>query len=91
MPGLLGLSASFFWTGAPEDTDTGWSRPLIAFACVTCQWHTSPLAGGIAASPMRSRRPACRGAFPSALAGGCPVVIIAVAEAHAVEADEGQW
>ncbi|MFI7702116.1 sensor histidine kinase [Nonomuraea sp. NPDC049480] len=46
---LLGLFASVFWTGAVEDRNTGWLRLLITFACVTCQWHTSPLAGGAAA------------------------------------------
>ncbi|TMR24443.1 hypothetical protein ETD86_04755 [Nonomuraea turkmeniaca] len=46
---LLGLFASVFWTGAVEDRNTGWLRLLVTFACVTCQWHTSPLAGGAAA------------------------------------------
>ncbi|MGP3912580.1 sensor histidine kinase [Nonomuraea sp. 10N515B] len=46
---LLGLCASIFWTDAVEDRNTGWLRLLITFACVTCQWHTSPLAGGVAA------------------------------------------
>ncbi|MEU7861607.1 ATP-binding protein [Nonomuraea sp. NPDC049141] len=46
---LLGLFASVFWTGAVEDTNTGWLRLLVTFACVTCQWHTAPLAGGAAA------------------------------------------
>jgi signal transduction histidine kinase len=46
---LLGLFASVFWTGAVEDRNTGWLRLLVTFACVTCQWHTLPLAGGAAA------------------------------------------
>lgn len=46
---LLGLSASVFWTDAIEDRNTGWLRLLITFACVTCQWHTSPMVGGAAA------------------------------------------
>ncbi|WP_433514868.1 sensor histidine kinase [Nonomuraea sp. CA-143628] len=46
---LLGLFASVFLTGAVEDRNTGWLRLLATFACVTCQWHTSPLAGGAAA------------------------------------------
>ncbi|MEQ4715512.1 ATP-binding protein [Nonomuraea sp. B19D2] len=46
---LLGLFASVFWTDAVEDRNTGWLRLLLTFACVTCQWHTSPLAGGAAA------------------------------------------
>ncbi|MGI5291863.1 sensor histidine kinase [Nonomuraea polychroma] len=46
---LLGLAASVFWTDAIEDRNTGWLRLLITFACVTCQWHTSPPVGGTAA------------------------------------------
>ncbi|MEV0381681.1 ATP-binding protein [Nonomuraea sp. NPDC050643] len=46
---LLGLFASVFWTGAIEDRNSGWLRLLVTFACVTCQWHTRPLAGGAAA------------------------------------------
>ncbi|MFI7134705.1 sensor histidine kinase [Nonomuraea sp. NPDC050153] len=46
---LLGLFTSVFWTDAVEDRNAGWLRLLVTFACVTCQWHTSPLAGGAAA------------------------------------------
>lgn len=46
---LLGLSASVFWTGALEDTNTGWLRLLVLFMCVTCQWHTSVPVGAAAA------------------------------------------
>ncbi|WP_199432638.1 sensor histidine kinase [Qaidamihabitans albus] len=46
---LLGVCLSVFWTGAVEETNVGWIRLLITFACVTYQWHTSLLAGGIAA------------------------------------------
>ncbi|MEU4235176.1 ATP-binding protein [Nonomuraea sp. NPDC026600] len=46
---MLGLFASVFWTGAVEDRNSGWLRLLVTFACVTCQWHTPPLAGGAAA------------------------------------------
>jgi signal transduction histidine kinase len=46
---LLALSASVLWTGAIDDTNAGWLRLLATFACVTCQWHTAPLAGGVAA------------------------------------------
>ncbi|MEU4579119.1 ATP-binding protein [Nonomuraea sp. NPDC023979] len=46
---LLGLYSSVPWTGAIEDTNTGWLRLLVTFACVTWQWHTTPAAGGAAA------------------------------------------
>ncbi|TDD11881.1 hypothetical protein E1292_03380 [Nonomuraea deserti] len=46
---LLGLYTSIFLTDAVEDRNTGWLRLLITFACVTCQWHAPPLAGGLAA------------------------------------------
>ncbi|TDD13121.1 hypothetical protein, partial [Nonomuraea diastatica] len=46
---LLGLYSSIFMTDAVEDRNTGWLRLLITFACVTCQWHTPPLVGGLAA------------------------------------------
>ncbi|MEV5893320.1 sensor histidine kinase [Nonomuraea fuscirosea] len=45
----LGLFAGVFWTDAVADTNTGWLRLLVTFACVTCQWHTTPLVGGVAA------------------------------------------
>lgn len=46
---LLGVCLSVFWTDAIADTNTGWIRLLVTFACVTWQWHTPPLAGGVAA------------------------------------------
>ncbi|MEO3886353.1 ATP-binding protein [Nonomuraea sp. B5E05] len=46
---LLGLYTSIFVTDAVEDRNTGWLRLLLTFACVTCQWHTPPLVGGLAA------------------------------------------
>ncbi|TDC04723.1 hypothetical protein E1267_21910 [Nonomuraea longispora] len=49
---LVGLYTSIFLTDAVEDRNTGWLRLLITFACVTCQWHTPPLAGGLAALAM---------------------------------------
>ncbi|NIJ13200.1 signal transduction histidine kinase [Saccharomonospora amisosensis] len=42
---LLAASSSVFFTGALEDTNAGWLRLLVTFACVTCQWHTSWAAG----------------------------------------------
>ncbi|MGN9843941.1 sensor histidine kinase [Nonomuraea sp. H19] len=66
---LLGLFASVFWTDAVEDRNTGWLRLLVVFACVTCQWHTSPLAGGVAAL----------------VAGGGPVALLAAAGAAEVD------
>ncbi|HEX2132549.1 MAG TPA: ATP-binding protein [Actinophytocola sp.] len=46
---LLAVCLSVFWTDAVADTNTGWIRLLVTFACVTWQWHTPPLAGGAAA------------------------------------------
>ncbi|MBB4905839.1 sensor histidine kinase [Actinophytocola algeriensis] len=46
---LLGLCLSVFWTDAVDTTNFGWLRLLVTFACVTWQWHTTPLAGGAAA------------------------------------------
>lgn len=46
---LLGVCLSILWTDALADTNTGWIRLLVTFACVTWQWHTPPLAGGVAA------------------------------------------
>ncbi|WP_158842535.1 sensor histidine kinase [Saccharothrix deserti] len=46
---LLGVCLSIFVTDAVEHTNIGWIRLLVTFACVTYQWHTSPLAGGVAA------------------------------------------
>ncbi|RSN26383.1 hypothetical protein DMC63_00650 [Streptomyces sp. WAC 05977] len=46
---LLGLCLTVFWTDAEADGNTGWLRLLVVFACVTWQWHTPPLTGGLAA------------------------------------------
>ncbi|MFI9552913.1 sensor histidine kinase [Nonomuraea endophytica] len=46
---LLGLFGSVFWTDAVADKNTGWLRLLVTFACVTYQWHTSTVVGGLAA------------------------------------------
>jgi signal transduction histidine kinase len=46
---LLGLCLSVFWTDAVAVTNFGWLRLLVTFACVTWQWHTRPLTGGVAA------------------------------------------
>jgi signal transduction histidine kinase len=46
---LLGLCLSVFWTDAVEETNTGWLRLLVTFACVTWQWHTAPVTGIVAA------------------------------------------
>jgi signal transduction histidine kinase len=46
---VLGVCLSVFWTDAVADTNVGWLRLLVTFACVTWQWHTSPWAGGVAA------------------------------------------
>jgi signal transduction histidine kinase len=46
---LVGLCASVFWTGGVADSNTGWLRLLVTFACVTWQWHTPPLTGAVAA------------------------------------------
>lgn len=46
---LLGLCLSVFWTDAAEDTNYGWLRLLVTFACVTWQWHTTPVTGVVAA------------------------------------------
>ncbi|GGS34227.1 sensor histidine kinase [Actinokineospora fastidiosa] len=46
---LVGVCLSVFWTEAVEDTNTGWLRLLLTFACVTWQWHTPLVAGGAAA------------------------------------------
>ncbi|MER5264014.1 hypothetical protein ABTZ99_18275 [Actinosynnema sp. NPDC002837] len=46
---LLGVCLSIFATDAVERTNVGWIRLLVAFACVTYQWHTSPRAGAVAA------------------------------------------
>ncbi|MFI6704846.1 sensor histidine kinase [Nonomuraea sp. NPDC050478] len=60
---LLTLTASVTWTGALEDTNFGWSRLLVTFACVTWQWHTS--------LPV--------GAAVALVAGGGAAVIVAMA------------
>jgi len=64
---LLGLSGCVWWTGAIEDTNTGWLRLLVLFMCVTCQWHTPVLVGAAAALA----------------AGGGTVVAVAAAGADA--------
>ena len=46
---LLFLCLSVFWTDAAETSNFGWLRLLVTFACVTWQWHTSPLTGALAA------------------------------------------
>ena len=46
---LLGLCLSVFWTDAVAVTNFGWLRLLVTFACVTWQWHTTPLTGAVAA------------------------------------------
>jgi signal transduction histidine kinase len=46
---LLGICLSVFWTNAVAETNTGWLRLLVTFACVTLQWHTAPLTGIVAA------------------------------------------
>jgi signal transduction histidine kinase len=46
---LLGLCLSVFWTDAVAVTNFGWLRLLVTFACVTWQWHTTLLTGGVAA------------------------------------------
>lgn len=46
---LLGVCLSVFWTDAVAETNTGWIRLLVTFACVTWQWHTAPLTGAAAA------------------------------------------
>lgn len=46
---LLGLCLTVFWTGAEADGNTGWLRLLVIFACVTWQWHTTPVTGALAA------------------------------------------
>lgn len=46
---LLGLCLSVFWTEAVAETNFGWLRLLVTFACVTWQWHTAPVTGAVAA------------------------------------------
>lgn len=46
---LLGLCVSVFWTDAVATTNFGWLRLLVTFACVTWQWHTTPMTGAVAA------------------------------------------
>ncbi|CAM3359644.1 sensor histidine kinase [Kibdelosporangium persicum] len=46
---LLGLCLSVFWTEAVADTNFGWLRLLVTFACVTWQWHTTLVTGAVAA------------------------------------------
>jgi signal transduction histidine kinase len=46
---LLVLCLSVFWTEAVETTNFGWLRLLVTFACVTWQWHTTPVTGAVAA------------------------------------------
>jgi signal transduction histidine kinase len=47
---LLGLCLSVFWTDAVATTNFGWLRLLVTFACVTWQWHTTLVTGGVAAA-----------------------------------------
>lgn len=42
---LLGVCQSLLWSGAAEDSNVGWLRLLVTFACVASQWHTSPATG----------------------------------------------
>src|SRR5690606_11477573 len=54
------------------DTNGAWLRPLVTFACVTCQWHTTPLVGGLmalAAGGGAAALVAAAGAAPSVLRG----------------------
>ncbi|GAA1634627.1 hypothetical protein GCM10009733_034560 [Nonomuraea maheshkhaliensis] len=67
----LGLFGGVFWTDAVADTNTGWLRLLLTFFCVTCQWHTTPLAGGVAAL----------------VAGGGAVAVLAAASAATEDPD----
>lgn len=46
---LLGLCLSVFWTDAAAETNFGWLRLLVTFACVTWQWHTTPVTGAVTA------------------------------------------
>jgi signal transduction histidine kinase len=46
---LLGVCLSLLWTDALVATTMGWLRLLVAFACMTWQWHTTPLTGAVAA------------------------------------------
>ncbi|MEU4449055.1 ATP-binding protein [Actinosynnema sp. NPDC050801] len=46
---LLGLCLTVFWTDAVATTNSGWLRLLVTFACVTWQWHTTPVTGAVAA------------------------------------------
>lgn len=46
---LLGVCLSLLWADALVVANTGWLRLLVAFACMTWQWHTTPLTGAVAA------------------------------------------
>ncbi|WP_460401176.1 sensor histidine kinase [Actinophytocola sediminis] len=46
---LIAVCLSVFWTDPAANTNTGWIRLLITFACVTMQWHTAPVTGAVAA------------------------------------------
>ncbi|ONI90051.1 hypothetical protein ALI22I_14205 [Saccharothrix sp. ALI-22-I] len=46
---LLGLCLSVYWTDAVAVTNFGWLRLLVTFACITWQWHTTPVTGAVAA------------------------------------------
>jgi signal transduction histidine kinase len=46
---LLLLCCSVFWTDAVATSNEDWIRLLLTFACVTWQWHTTPLTGAVAA------------------------------------------
>lgn len=46
---LLGAGLSVFVTDAVEDYNAGWLRLLVTFSCLSWQWCTPPLVGGLAA------------------------------------------
>ncbi len=69
---LVGVCASVFVTDAVDETNTGWLRLLVTFACVTIQWHTTPLVGAVAvvvAGGGALAVVAAAGASPSVLRG----------------------
>ena len=46
---LLLLCLSVLWTDGVATSNDDWIRLLVTFACVTWQWHTTPLTGAVAA------------------------------------------
>lgn len=46
---LLVLCMSVFWTDAATTSNSDWLRVLVTIACVTWQWHTTPVTGFVAA------------------------------------------